>query len=266
MKNNKQKFGDLGQHWTADKTIDLMISLIKNHGSILEPAAGSGKFVQRFPECIAIEIDELVIPNNLREQYIICNFFDYEISNLFETIIGNPPYVAGKLLDQEWFSNWKGISPKNSNSYIHFIEKCISHLEDNGELIFIVPSSFLSATSRGKELRKKMVLEGAFTDIIIKNVEWEEAAIETLIFRWQKGLKQGIVKTDKGNIHLYEKNGFIWLLNFNPLGVLGDYFKATVGSAPLKEDVENGNFSSVYGEYVLDGKFIKVCEKRGRKN
>jgi adenine-specific DNA-methyltransferase len=268
MKNYNQSVGDLGQHWTPVDVVSKMISLMKNKGSILEPCAGSGRFVEQLPNCKAVEIDETVVPENLKKQYIIQNFFDYPISNKFDTLIGNPPYVAGRLLTPDWLSSWKGILPRTANAYLHFIEKSIEHLTDNGELIFIVPVNVLSDTSRGKELRSKMAKMGAFTDIIFSrsqinrsDVSWETASVDTLIFRWQKNLKQGKVNTNVGVKELFERNGFIWLIEFEPKATIGDYFRATVGSAPYKKDIAAGERSDNFGEYVKEGKLVKVCEK-----
>jgi hypothetical protein len=140
MKNNKQSIGDLGQHWTPNEIVDKMISLKRNTGKTLEPSAGSGRFVNKIKDITAIEIDKNVVPSDLLSVYNIINFFDYPEYHKFDTVIGNPPYVAGNLLLIEWFSNWKGVCPRTANSYLHFIDKCINHLSENGEIIFIIPS------------------------------------------------------------------------------------------------------------------------------
>jgi adenine-specific DNA-methyltransferase len=136
MKNKNQQCGDLGQHWTPVDVASTMISLMKNSGTILEPSAGSGRFVEllNFKKLTALEIDERVIPKHLMSKYIIDNFFNFPETKKFNTIIGNPPYVAGKLLTSDWFNNWKGILPRTANAYLHFIDKCINHLEQIKEI------------------------------------------------------------------------------------------------------------------------------------
>lgn len=138
------------------------------------------------------------------------------------------------------------------------IDKCINHLEDGGELIFIVPSSLFADASRGKELRRKMVKLGAFTDVIFCHgqVDWETAAVDTLIFRWERGAVQKKVQTNLGPRAFFESNGFTWLVDFEPVGTLGEWFKATVGSAPSRLAVENGGS----GKYFKEGKFISIDE------
>jgi hypothetical protein len=103
-----------------------------------------------------------------------------------------------------------------------------------------------------------MLSLGAFTDVIFchEQVEWENAAVDTLIFRWQKGLKQKKVKTNLGDKILFESNGFTWLIDFIPAGTMGEWFKATVGSAPLRAAVE----AKRGGEYIKEGKIVLIEE------
>lgn len=266
MQNKNQKKGDLGQVWTPEPIVDKMVNLIQNKGSILEPSAGCGRFVDKLKNITALEIDSTVVSK--KHNYIIKNFFDYSVENKFSTIITNPPYVNGRLLNNSWFGDWNcGVLNKTANAYLHFIEKSIHHLEKNGELIFIIPASFFSDTSFGKPLRNLMFEKGSFTHIYFENnIKWDNADIdEIIIFRWQKDLKNNKVRTDKGNKFIINNNGFLWIIDFEPKGKIGDYFKASVGSAPLKADIENADNSETFDFYVKEGRSIKVCEKN-RKN
>lgn len=262
MQISKQSFGDLGQHWTPKNIITLMVSLRHNYGSVLEPSAGSGRFMEIIPEAEGIEIDKTVIPKELISRYSIQSFFNFPISKKYDTCIGNPPYVNGKLLSEDWFCSWKPIIPKTANAYLHFIEKSIQHLNNYGELIFIVPSSVLSDTSKGSKLRKKMCLEGAFTHFIFcdKIVKWEKAAIDTVIFRWVKGEKQKQVHTNNGLMTLFEKNGFIWLIDFDLKGIIGDFFKVTVGAAPSRSAFTISN-KNTEKKYIQNGSIVMIDEK-----
>ena len=79
------------------------------------------------------------------------NFGDFmheKINKKYKTIIGNPPFVR----------------TKKGNLYIDFTEKCYNLLEEDGELVFIVPSDFLKLTCASK-LLDKMMNNGTFTHI-----------------------------------------------------------------------------------------------------
>lgn len=63
-------------------------------------------------------------------------FYNKKLTKKYKTIIGNPPYIR----------------TKTGNLYIDFVEKCYNLLEENGELIFIVPTDFLKLTCASKIL------------------------------------------------------------------------------------------------------------------
>ena len=64
----------LGQFYTPDHIVDLMISLIQNDGIIVEPSCGPGAFLNKLPEkTIGIELD----PKVAHSKAIIMDYFDY---------------------------------------------------------------------------------------------------------------------------------------------------------------------------------------------
>jgi hypothetical protein len=227
-----------------------MTSMItKTNCSVLEPTAGSGRFVRKLKELdyqvSAVEVDDTVVPNDIKSFYEIADFFAWE-GGKFPVIIGNPPYVNGRLID--WSNlGWGGALPKTANLYLHVIEKCVkNHLTDQGEIIFIVPSSLLSGTSLGSELRSWMVENGSFTHFIKPDVKWEKASVETCIFRWVKGAKQGLVETSNGKMNLHFSNGMIKIINFNPVGTLGSFFQIGVGAAPSAKFAADESYGSPF--------------------
>lgn len=262
MKNTKQSFGDLGQHWTPEDIVGLMVKMMQNRGRVLEPSAGSGRFMRALPNAVGVELDPSVIPSDLQARYTVMSFFDYPETERFDSVIGNPPYVNGKLLSPSWFGSWTPSLPITANAYLHFIDKCINHLSPGGELIFIVPSSLLSETSKGARLRSRMCAEGAFTDFIFAEeiVKWDKAAVNTIIFRWVKGQKQGMVATNRGQRRLVEAEGFAWLVDFSPAGSIGDYFKATVGAAPSAAALDSAPTSERAHPYIRFGEEVMVDE------
>lgn len=152
----------LGQVFTPPSIVAEMLQLRKNFGKVLEPSSGDGAFVKNIPGCIGIELDTI----HCGRHSLHMDFFDYPISHTFDTIIGNPPYVRYQDIlphtKQKIKSNLFG---ERTNLYLFFIEKCIHHLSDKGELIFITPRDFLKATSSIK-LNEFIYKNGTFTDII----------------------------------------------------------------------------------------------------
>jgi adenine-specific DNA-methyltransferase len=156
------------------------------------------------------------------------DFFDYSIDNKFNTIIGNPPYVG-----------YKNISNKPLSKYVdgrgnlcwHFIEKCYLHLEEDGEMIFIVPREFLKATSCAK-LNAMMASTGAFTHIFnMGENAFPGFSPNTIIFRYVKNKKQESVLVDNTKKHLKEISGQLIFTVDNYSIPFTDYFFVKVGGA-----------------------------------
>lgn len=175
----------LGQVFTPQSVVAEMLQLKRNYGRTLEPSCGNGAFFKEIPDCIGIEIDASHCPKDAMN----IDFFDYPIEEKFDTIIGNPPYVrfqdiqetTRKKLHSRLFDN-------RSNLYLFFIEKCINHLNDGGELIFITPRDFLKATS-SIMLNKFIYESGTITDLIDlgDKVVFKGFNPNCVIFRFEKG-------------------------------------------------------------------------------
>ena len=79
----------LGQVFTPPSVVKTMLALRKRGGRVLEPSCGDGAFSKNLPECVAIEFDATHAPAGS----LNIDFFSYPLSEKFETVIGNPPYV-----------------------------------------------------------------------------------------------------------------------------------------------------------------------------
>lgn len=243
-----------GQYFTEDKYLqNTVISLIFNIPSkILEPSIGRGDLVMHFKEKFGnIPVDMYELDNEIvmlegikKEEIVYGDFMVQNISVKYDTIIGNPPYVK----------------TKTGNLYIDFIDKCYHLLENNGELIFIVPSDFLKLTSAVKII-KEMMLNGTFTHIVHPNKEnlFKNASIDIIIFRYCKNkslpkmtLFNGIAK------HLIHTNGMITFSDrsVTEQKIFQDYFKVAVGMVTGKESVyknkELGNIQLLNKKDVKD--------------
>lgn len=183
-KDYKLNVETLGQVFTPKTIVDYMISLIRNNGNVLEPSCGDGAFSNSLENCTSIEFDEHVCP----PYALNMDFFDYDESNKFDTIIGNPPYVRYQdicletkmKLDKTYFD-------ERTNLYLFFIYKCILHLKNHGELIFIVPRDFLKNTSAIK-LNEFIYENGTITDFLELGDKriFDGAYPNTVIFRFEK--------------------------------------------------------------------------------
>ena len=137
----------LGQVFTPQAIVDRMLALRKNTGRVLDPACGDGAFSYMIENCVAIEFDARHCPPNA----IHGDFFDYPLREQFATVIGNPPYVKARDIHPSTRLKLDSrLLDGHANLYLHFIEKCVRHLEPGGELILITPRDFLKATGAGR--------------------------------------------------------------------------------------------------------------------
>jgi adenine-specific DNA-methyltransferase len=144
---------------TPSNIVKKMIFLRRNKGRVLDPCAGSGTIHKELYKCVGIEIDPTCCPKGC---YCI-DFFDYPTYYIFDTIIGNPPNIAYKHITESTKKKLRQDFEKNTNLYVFFIDKCLNHLKDNGELIFLTPKDFLESANK---LAKKMYAIGTITDFL----------------------------------------------------------------------------------------------------
>lgn len=201
-KNPLTEKNPYGQYFTPDHIASFMINLSKidSESTILEPCCGEGVFLsileqKGFKKIVAYEIDKSL--NN--PNYVINeSFVSAKIDQQFDLIIGNPPYIRWKNLEDEL----KEELSKNSiwNTYCNslcdylyiFILKSIMLLKDGGELIFICPE-FWTNTTHSVTLRNYMMSHGYFADIIhfSESKVFNNVNSSIMIFRYIKGKNPG---------------------------------------------------------------------------
>lgn len=233
--NNKVKHikKDWGIFFTPQWVVDFMVNLIDESNldtssvKILEPACGICQFLigikknkkhifENAVVKVGVEISKEVIKyihehNLAKDTYII--HYDYLLwntENRFDIIIGNPPYGIPSLsehytirVDNETKKRYKQIYETwygKYNVYGAFIEKSVKLLKDNGQLIFIVPATFM-ILDEFKKLRSFLAVRGK-TEIIYMgdDVFKPEADVTTVILRFVKS------DSEKNKLILYDYN------------------------------------------------------------
>ena len=231
----KKKQHEKGQYFTTNSFLkENLYKLIKNNPDIiLEPSIGQGDLVDYVKQNMdevefhLYEIDETIpiLPSINKDSILYGDFLAQNILIKYDTIIGNPPYVK----------------TSNGNLYLDFINKCYELLNNNGELIFIVPSDFIKLTSAAKIINK-MLNNGTFTHIIHPHNEslFSNASIDVIIFRYCKNklLSTSILYNDSPKF-LINTNGIVTFSDKNRENYsrLSEYFNIYVGMVSGKESV-----------------------------
>ena len=267
MDNNFKK--NRGQFFTTrDRVLDVLVSLINNNGTILEPSAGQGHIIKHIEkklnrDVVGVEIDENKIKDKVCESNIINdNFFNFlKTNDKFDTVIGNPPFVKLKNVELNTIDLLPEQIRANGNLYYFFIKYCANLLNNNGELIFIVPKEWLYNVS-SQFVRDFLSENGGFTDFIDCGEEklFDDADVPALcIFRYQKGHK-GDMKYYE-TIDKYHENKFttkkVIITNVITFSTeryegkkISDYFEIKVGLVTGAEKVfkidENETFDDEY--------------------
>ncbi|MBS1759127.1 MAG: N-6 DNA methylase [Bacteroidetes bacterium] len=191
----KNKFG---QYFTPKVVADFMIDLAdtSTNSKILEPSCGEGIFLEilkqkGYNNLTAYEIDQDLATDFSFVRYE--SFVSADIDEKFDLIIGNPPYIRWKNLEDELKSelSQNPIWNKYFNSlcdYLYiFILKSIELLNENGQLIFICPEYWMN-TTHSISLRNYMVQNGYFEEIYHFNETpiFDKVTVSIVIFKFVK--------------------------------------------------------------------------------
>lgn len=192
-----------GQYFTPEIIANFMVDLSSKNLNckVLEPCSGKGIFLQvleqkNYKNITSYEIDES-LKNIFNQNTIYQSFISANITDKFDLIIGNPPYIRWSNLEShlktELQNNllWKLFFNSLCDYLYIFILKSIELLKENGELIFICPEYWLN-TTHSKNLRNYMVKNGYFECIYHFNETpiFEKVTVSLIIFKYVKSKRK----------------------------------------------------------------------------
>jgi len=232
---------DLGQYFTTSEELQQFIFEKVKHKSscLLEPSFGAGHLLKKFKEydenypMVCYEIDAKIKPAIIFNEYqriVYGNFMHQPIAK-FKTIVGNPPFVK----------------QKTGNLYIKFVELCYNSLEDDGELIFIVPSDFIKLTS-ASSIIDIMTKNGSFTDFLFPHNEklFDGASIDVVVFRYEKGDVSNKTVVNGKEVFCNVNKGIITFSDSEVAGIpIDSLFNVYVGLVSGRDEIYRVPFGNI---------------------
>ena len=178
----KSKKVILGQFYTSKDVADFMVNLStkKEDSKVLESGFGEGIFLQSllnkgFSDIKGYDIDKSncnFVKEKLGESVQV-ECLDYllsPVSEKFDLVIGNPPYVQWNNISEDIRAKlssdpfWREYVNGEWDLLYAFIIHSIEKLNEDGELIYIVPYNWFNSTY-GASLRKYLISNGQFETI-----------------------------------------------------------------------------------------------------
>lgn len=210
---DKKKYG---QYFTEAVVANFMVSLVSHDKNvpILEPSCGKGVFLKMLQENGFINTCAYEIDTELAQEYSQVkyeSFISSPITEKYDVVIGNPPYIRWKNLEKELKDELQqnALWNKYFNSlcdYLYiFILKSIEQLNENGELIFICSDYWMNST-HSQILRNYMCKQGYFESIYhFKEAPlFEKVTASFVVFKYIKNNQQ---KNSLINLFSYNRKG-----------------------------------------------------------
>lgn len=220
----RKKYVEKTQFYTPQKIVEKICTkdVLKDKKSILEPSAGSGIFLREIYrkskelnmtfEISAYEIDKRAI-QLAKISFILFAYEKYkdfsfveienkdfmyeEITNSFDLVVSNPPFLGRKDMPKEYMRYLKDNYPLASENMAYaFLLKALRLLNTKGVAMFIIPSNFLYLQNT-KEM--KTFLEEKYLISFENNIKTYFSDI--------KGSKMQpcILKVEKNKAGIYKK-------------------------------------------------------------
>lgn len=260
MSDKKQK-SSIAFFGTPPEIVDIMIEQSNLKYPILETGFGECSFLEglkkmNMNEVFGIEYSEefFNIAKNKYPEFNLINEDYLKYNKEVNTIIGNPPYISIRHLDEEMKNITRSIIGKGDiNLYYAFIVHSISLLNEGGEISYILPYDFFFNTY-ACGLRNRMVESGYFEYIIdLKELKvFNGASPDCIIFKWIKSNnKENKIKVFSLEQKISYKNAINYLKEVLSTNISNQVFSFK----EINQFKQNENFVLTDN---FEGEFIKI--------
>ena len=249
-----------GQFFTPEYIANFMTEWVTNAAqNILDPAVGNSIFFRRIKnkqiKKYGYDIDKNIIKYfNYGYDIKVENYLLSNINQKFDAIICNPPYNRFQSIDNRdqirkfFLENYHIKVNGYTNQAILFLIKSINELNDQGRLIYIIPTDFMEA-AYGLQIKKILLKHKLIYAIINLDYEvFKNATTTSCILLLQKTENKKIkflnIKNKEDFKDINKKKGnLIDYSDINPYDKWLNYFK---------------NDSKKYKNLVKVNKYLKI--------
>jgi len=241
----------LTAYYTPKAIVSKMVSLVKKYfgksPEVLEPCAGSGRFIdgvkKEFPdakiECgendpVSSRILKILHPDvEIKEGKFESRFMknnksikDYD-GKKFDLVITNPPYAQFK-----GFEKGLGEGKGHSRYETYFMDRSLDTLKEGGIMAVVVPSSFMSGI-KNKKVKEAIAKKGRLMEAYrLPNDVFNNTDVGTDIL---------VIRKEKGNVADFSDKYF----TDNPDNILGDKEKRKDWRSGEEKEYIKGDLSNL---------------------
>ncbi len=257
--NNKKE----GAYYTPKKLADYIVKRIfsystkvKGQYSVLEPSCGDGNFLEAlemyFDENMVItaveknNIELLKAKNKVNKNkgtFYNENYLKFQErdKNEYDLVLGNPPYVSKKYLNDEDISIMKEILSRfnlkisNLNLWIPFVLSSIEKVNDTGNLALVLPAEILLTIS-SEGIRKILLERFEYIEIINFNeIVFEGIEQDTVVLLcYSKHKKKGISYYSTKNLESLVNEEFEMVTNHSSFDSKNKWSQLILSSSEIE--------------------------------
>lgn len=215
---------------------------------------------------------------NVKWKILNTDILKEKLTIKFDFVIGNPPYITYRDLDNDTRDfvkdNFKSCSSGKFDYCYAFIEASLNSLSETGKLAYLIPSSIfknvfgqklrdmiLPYTNRIIDYTTKKLFNQVLTSSAI--LVCDKSSIQDLIeySNVVSGKITNIKKANLGNKWVFSNDSS----NNSPKKKFGDYFNASISIATLLNEVyvlKNYDLEGDYfklGDYKIEREIVREC-------
>lgn len=273
-----------GVYYTPFELANKLIEILSNDlkfDKILEPSCGEGVFIDalkynnkinnsRKIDVVEIDSEAIEVVRDKYGSYKNINIYNKDFfkfieknKELYDLIIGNPPYIRYQYLTEEQREIQSKIltssgmkSNKLINAWVAFLVGSVKMLKEGGDIAFIIPVELLQV-AYAKDLRKFLSNNLAqITILTFNDLLFEEAQQEVIVFIGRKKVNNN--ETKIRIIEFKDLNEFLNTSNHKILGKKYQLLKNT--SEKWTKYFLTKEESNLIEDIKNDKRFMKMSE------